>query len=315
METFQRQGIEYRPLGRTGEMVSCLGIGGFHIGKPSEAEGIEIVRTAIEEGVNFLDNSWDYHEGESERRMGKALRDGYRERAFLMTKIDGRTHEAAARQIDESMKRLGVDRLDLVQLHEIIRDVDPEVIFREGGGIEAVIEARDDGRVRYIGFTGHKDPQIHMKMLATAATWGFRFDTVQMPINVFDRHFRSFEQQVLPAALEEGMGIIGMKPMGGDGEIPKSGVVSAVEALHYALNQPVSTVVSGCDSMDVLRQNLDAARSFHELSNQDVQQLLDRTAEIAKNGAEETYKTTTSHDGTMGHPDWLGVDYHEPAPA
>jgi len=311
METFERQGIEYRPLGRTGESVSLMGIGGFHIGVPSEAEGIEIVRTALDQGVNFLDNSWDYGEGESERRMGKALRDGYRDKAFVMTKIDGRTRDAAARQIDESMQRLGVDVIDLVQLHEIIRMEDPVVAFREGGAIEALIAARDDGKIRYIGFTGHKDPQIHLKMLATATAYGFHFDTVQMPLNVLDAHYHSFEKQVLPALEEEGCGAIGMKPLGGHGQIPKTGTVTAVEAYHYTMNLPISTMVCGCDSLDVLRQALDAARTFQPLTNQQIQQLMDRTAEVAKDGAEEVYKTGTSHDGTLGRPDWLGVDYHE----
>jgi len=311
METFERQGIEYRPLGRTGESVSLLGIGGYHIGVPSEAEGIEIVRTALDQGVNFLDNAWDYGDGEPERRMGKALRDGYRDKAFLMTKIDGRTRDAAARQIDESMQRLGVDMIDLVQLHEIIRMEDPVVAFREDGAIEALVAARDEGKIRYIGFTGHKDPQVHLKMLATAAAYGFHFDTVQMPLNVLDAHYHSFEKQVLPALEEEGCGIIGMKALGGEGQIAKTGTVTATEAYHYAMNLPTATVVCGCDSLDVLHQALDAARSFEPLSNEQVQQLMDRTAEVAKNGAKEVYKTGTSHDGTLGRPDWLGVDYHE----
>lgn len=314
MDTFDRNGIEYRPLGRTGESVSIVGIGGWHLGVPEEREAVEIVRTALERGVNFLDNCWDYHDGESERRAGLALREGYRERAFVMTKIDGRTREVAARQIEESRQRLGVDAIDLLQLHEVIRPGDPAAIFAEGGAIEAVIEARDDGRVRHVGFTGHKDPQYLMKMLATAATWGFRFDAVQMPLNCFDAHFRSFEKQVLPALQEDGIGCIGMKPLGGRGDIPKSGAVSAVEALHYAMDLPVSTVVTGCDSLDVLHQALDAARSYQPLTAEEIQRLLDRTSRAAADGAFERYKTTLDHDGTRGKTEWLGVDFQE-APA
>jgi aryl-alcohol dehydrogenase-like predicted oxidoreductase len=218
--------IPMRTLGRTGERVSAIGLGGFHLGKPKlpEAESIRIIRAALDAGVNFLDNSWDYNEGKSEIRMGKALRDGYRERAFLMTKIDGQTRTAAARQIEESLHRLQTDLIDLLQFHEIIRMEDPDRIFAEGGAIQAALEAKDAGTVRYIGFTGHKNPAIHLRMLQTAARHGFRFDTVQMPLNVMDAHFESFEKEVLPVLVKEGIGVLGMKPLG-DRQIPASKTV------------------------------------------------------------------------------------------
>src|SRR5437016_3881513 len=208
--------IPMRSLGRTGERVSAIGLGGFHLGKPDlpEAESVRIVRTAIDAGVNFLDNSWDYNEGRSEIRMGKALRDGYRERAFLMTKIDGQTRAAATRQIEESLGRLQTDVIDLLQFHEIIRMEDPDRIFAKGGAIAAALEAKDAGKIRYLGFTGHKNPAIHLQMLETAAEHGFRFDTVQMPLNVMDAHFESFVKRVVPVLVKEGIGVLGMKPLG-----------------------------------------------------------------------------------------------------
>jgi len=299
--------IPMRALGRTGERVSAIGLGGFHLGTPNlpEAESLRIIRTAIDAGVNFLDNSWDYNDGRSEIRMGKALRDGYRERAFLMTKIDGQTRTAAARQIEESLRRLQTDVIDLLQFHEVIRMEDPARIFAGGGAIEAALEARDAGRIRYIGFTGHKNPAIHLRMLETAAEHGFRFDTVQMPLNVMDAHFESFEKKVLPILVKEGIGVLGMKPLG-DRQIPASKTVGPVECLHYAMNLPTSVVITGCDSMEILEQALHAARTFRPLSPEAVRALLAKTASAARAGAFERYKTTHDFDSTVAHPQWLG---------
>jgi aryl-alcohol dehydrogenase-like predicted oxidoreductase len=299
--------ILMRTLGRTGERVSAIGLGGFHLGKPDlpEAESVRIIRAAIDAGLNFLDNSWDYNGGMSEIRMGKALRDGYRERAFLMTKIDGQTRTSAAQQIAESLRRLQTDAIDLLQLHEIIRMEDPDRIFAEGGAIEALLEAKDAGTIRYIGFTGHKSPTIHLKMLETASEHGFRFDTVQMPLNVMDAHFESFEKKVLPVLVKGGIGVLGMKPLG-DRQIPASRTVTPVEALHYAMNLPTSVVITGCDSMEVLEQALHAARSFRPMPPQAVRALLAKTASAAQAGAFERYKTTRDFDSTVAHPQWLG---------
>jgi uncharacterized protein len=300
--------IPYRTLGRTGERVSAIGIGGYHLGKPylQESESIRIIRTAIDNGITFLDNSWDYYGGQSELRMGKALGNGYRQRAFLMTKIDGRDRASAARQIDESLRRLGTDRVDLLQHHEVIRTDDADRIFAAGGAMEAVLEARTAGKVRYIGFTGHKSPEIHMKMLETAKRHDFQFDTVQLPLNVMDAHFESFEKKVLPLLLNRQIGVLGMKPMG-DAVILESKTVTPIECLHYAMNLPTSVVITGCDSMERLEQALTAARSFRPLLPSEVIALLSKTARAAREGRYELYKTTHKHDGTMEHPEWLGA--------
>ena len=294
-----------RTLGHTGEKVSMVGLGGYHLGVPSEDEAIRIVRTALDNGMNFLDNCWDYNGGESEVRMGKALRDGYRQKAFLMTKIDGQTKSSAMSQIEESLKRLQTDRIDLLQFHEVIREGDPDRIFGAGGSIEAAVEAKKQGKIRYIGFTGHKSPDIHLKMLATADTHKFLFDSVQMPLNVMDAHFNSFEQKVLPVLVKKNIGVLGMKPMG-DKLILNSKTVSAVECLHYAMNLPTSVVITGCDSMQILQQAIDAARSFKPLAKTEVTALLARTAPAATKGEFEGYKTTNMFDGTMHNPQWLG---------
>jgi aryl-alcohol dehydrogenase-like predicted oxidoreductase len=300
--------IPYRTLGRTGERVSAIGIGGYHLGKPylEESESIRIVRTAIDGGVTFLDNSWDYYDGQSELRMGKALRNGYRHRAFLMTKIDGRDRPTAARQIDESLRRLQTDRVDLLQHHEVIRTDDPDRIFAAGGAMEAVLEAKRAGKVRYIGFTGHKSPEIHLKTLATAACHHFHFDAVQMPLNVMDAHYQSFEKQVLPVLLERQIGVLGMKPMG-DAVILESKTATPIECLHYAMNLPTSVVITGCDSMERLEQALTAARSFRPMRPTEVDALLAKTARAAREGRYELYKTTQKHDGTMEHLEWLSA--------
>jgi predicted aldo/keto reductase-like oxidoreductase len=302
-----RNGIPYRTLGRTGESVSIVGIGGFHLGMPGlEAdESIRIIRTALDEGINFLDNCWDYNGGESEIRMGNALRDGYRQKAFLMTKIDGRDKTTAARQIDESLKRLQTDCVDLLQFHEIIRDADTDRIFASGGAFEAVLQAQNAGKVRYIGFTGHKSPKFLLQMITAASAHKFIFDTVQMPLNVMDAHVNSFETEVLPVLLEQNIGVLGMKPIG-DPFILHSKTVTAVECLHYCMNLPISVVITGCESLPILQQALDTARSFRAMSKAQVSALLAKTAEAARSGQYELYKTSHHFDGTVQNPQWLG---------
>jgi len=299
-------GIPYRTLGRTKERVSIVGLGGYHLGKQTDPqESIRIIRAGLNEGINFLDNCWDYNGGESEIRMGNALRDGYRQKAFLMSKIDGRTKAAAASQINESLRRLQTDRIDLLQFHEVIRDTDPDRIFAEGGGMEAVLEAQKAGKIRYIGFTGHKSPDIHLEMLATASRHGFTLDAVQMPLNVMDAHFNSFEKKVLPVLLKSDIGVLGMKPMG-DHVILESKTATPVECLHYAMNLPTSVVITGCDSLAILQQALDAARSFQPLGSSQVAALLAKTAKAAEAGQFELYKTSHQFDGTYANPQWLG---------
>ena len=301
-----RNGIPYRMLGRTREKVSLVGLGGYHLGSQADSkESIRIIRTGLDEGVNFLDNCWDYNGGESEIRMGNALQGGYRQKAFLMTKIDGRTKAAAASQITESLRRLQTDRIDMLQFHEVIRDTDPDRIFAEGGGMEAVLEAQKAGKVRFIGFTGHKSPDIHLKMLATAAKHGFTFDAVQMPLNVMDAHFNSFEKQVLSVLVKNDIGVLGMKPMG-DHLILDSKTATPVECLHYAMNLPTSVVITGCDSLSILQQALQAARSFQPMGASEVAALLAKTAKAAEAGHFELYKTSHRFDGTYANPQWLG---------
>jgi len=298
--------MPYRTLGRTGEKVSAIGLGGYHIGESAdEQKSLKLIRDAIEGGINFMDNCWDYNDGASEIRMGKALRDGYRNKVFLMTKIDGRTKESAARQIDESLRRLQTDHVDLMQFHEIIRMEDPDRIFAPGGAMEAMQEARQAGKVRFVGFTGHKDPQIHLRMLEVAAAHKFRFDTVQMPLNVMDAHFRSFQHKVVPALVKEDIGVLGMKSMGG-GVILKSNTVKPIECLHYAMSLPTSVVITGIDRKEILDQALEAARTFKPLSQQQTAELLGRTAPAAASGEYELFKTATRFDGTSQHPQWLG---------
>ena len=304
----QQDGIPYRELGRTGERVSAIGLGGWHLALPgvSEQLALRIVRHAIEEGINFLDNSWDYNGGASEKRMGKALH-GYREKVFLMTKVDGRSGAEATRQLEQSLRRLKTDRIDLVQHHEVIRFDDPHRIFDEDGANAALVAARKAGKLRYIGFTGHKDPLVHLRMLQVAHEHGFVFDTVQMPLNVMDAHYRSFEKTVLPELVKHRIGVLGMKSMG-NGIILKSRTVTAVECLHYALNLPTSVVISGCDSMKILEQALEAARTFRPLSKAAVRELLGRTRDKALTGGFELFKTTSIFDSTAKHPGWLGEE-------
>ncbi len=306
--------IPYRPLGKTGEKVSIIGVGGFHIGDPDESTGIRIIRTALDSGINFLDNCWDYHNGGSETRMGKALRDGYREKAFLMTKFDGRTKDAAAKQIDESLKRLQTDHLDLLQFHENIRFEDPDRFFAPGGAVEAVTAAQKAGKTRFIGFTGHKDPHIHLYMLQKAREHGFHFDTIQFPINVMDGNgFRSFEKLLLPEATRMGIAVLSMKPLAA-GFVMQSNTVSAIEALHYAMSRPgVAVTINGMDSVDRLNQGLEAARTYKPLTAQQAAAILAKAAPVAANGHFELYKTTTNFDSTQQHPDYLGGESEPPA--
>jgi len=302
-------GVPHRMLGRTGEMVSAIGIGGWHLGTPriDEALSVRIVRSAIDRGVTFLDNCWDYNAGASETRMGNALRDGYRDRAFLMTKIDGRSKQEAARQLDESLRRLQTDRIDLVQHHEVIRFDDPHRIFDDEGANAALLEARQAGKLRYIGFTGHKDPRVHLHTLEVAREHGFVFDAVQMPLNVMDAHYRSFEQLVLPELVRDNIGVLGMKSLAA-GLILKSNTATALECLHYALNLPTSVVITGCDSMEILDQAVGAASTFRPLSAAQVQALLARTRVAAAKGEFELFKTSSLFDSTAIYSEWLGEE-------
>lgn len=296
----------YRGLGRTGEQVSLIGLGGHHIGRlKEEAESIRLIRSAIDRGITFMDNCWDYHEGASEVRMGKALQGGYRQKVFLMTKIDGRTAKAAARQIDESLRRLQTDQVDLMQFHEIIRLEDPDRIFAKGGAMEAVRAAQKAGKFRYLGFTGHKDPIVHLRMWEIAEKHGVRFDCEQMPLNVMDTHFRSFERTVLPKLVREQVGVLGMKALG-DPFILKSGVVKPIECLHYAMNLPTSVVITGIDSLPILDQALEAARTFEPLTSEQAGALRERTKQAALSGEYERFKTSDRFDGTAKNPQWLG---------
>ncbi|MEP6920753.1 MAG: aldo/keto reductase [bacterium] len=299
----------FRTLGSTKEKVSAIGVGGWHLSlKPvSEQLSLRIVRTAIDRGINFLDNCWDYNDGESERRMGKALADGYRDQAFLMTKIDGRTKREATKQLDESLKRLKVDTIDLVQHHEVLRYEDPHRIFSETGANAALVEARAAGKLRYIGFTGHKDPHIHLHMLEVAAAHGFKFDTVQMPLNVMDAHYRSFEKLVVPELVKQKIGVLGMKSMA-NGILLRSKTVTPVECLHYALSLPTSVVITGIDSIEVLDQAFSAIESFHPFTDDERAALLAKTAAAAATGLYEPFKTTSIFDGTAQNPEWLGEE-------
>ena len=298
--------VPMRVLGRSGEKVSMVGLGGYHLGmQADEQESIRIIRSALDSGINFLDNCWDYNGGQSEVRMGKALRDGYRQKAFLMTKIDGQTRQAASQQLEESLRRLQTDHIDLLQFHEVIRDTDPDRIFAKGGGMEAVLDAKKQGKIRYIGFTGHKSPDVHLKMLNTGFAHKFTFDAVQMPLNVMDAHFNSFEKKVLTVLVEHKIGVLGMKPMG-DKLILKSKTATPIECLHYAMNLPTSVVITGCDSMDILHQALEAARTFKPMSSTEIASLLGKTAPAAKQGEFERYKTSHDFDGTFHNPQWLG---------
>ncbi len=301
--------MQSRPLGSTGEKVSCIGLGGSHIGKRkvSDDEAIRLIRSALDAGLTFMDNSWDYNDGQSEIRMGNALRDGYRAKAFLMTKFDGRTRDEATKQINESLKRLQTDHLDLLQFHETIRFDDPDRFFAKDGAAEALLEARRAGKTRFIGFTGHKDPHIHLYTLELCRKNDFRFDTVQMPLNVMDYHFRSFSKLVVPEASRLKMGILGMKSMG-SGVILKSKTVSATDCLRYALNLPTSVVITGIDSQQILTQALEIGRSFEPLTQTQLNEIVGKTVEAAASGQYELFKTSMHFDSTAQHPEWLGPE-------
>lgn len=296
----------YRAFGRTGESISAFGLGGHHIGLVKEVQdSIRLIRSAIDRGITFMDNCWDYHDGKSEVWMGKALRDGYRQNVFLMTKIDGRTRQAAARQIDESLKRLQTDHVDLMQIHENLRMEDADRCFAEGGAIEALEEAKKAGKIRFIGFTGHKDPIVHNRMLDVAAEHSFHFDSCQMPLNLLDANFRSFTQHVVPRLLKEGIAVLGMKPMA-SGAIVKNKIATPKECLTYALTLPTSAVITGIESLDVLEQDLEIMKEFKPFDGGQMRELLARTQKFARNGAYEKFKTATRYDGTALHPEWLG---------
>ena len=302
----------YRALGDTGERVSAIGVGGWHLALKhvNEKLAVRIVREALDRGINFLDNCWDYNEGASERRMGRALRDGYREKAFVMTKIDGRSKKEAVKQLDESLERLDIDCLDLVQHHEILRFEDPHRIFHEDGANAALVEARAAGKLRYIGFTGHKDPRIHLYMLEVARQNGFKFDAVQMPLNLMDAHYRSFAKEVVPELIKQNIGVLGMKSLA-NGILLKSNTVTPIECLHYALSLPTSVVITGIDSMAILEQAFEAVQTFHPLGKEELDALLAKTASAALTGHYEPFKTTSLFDGTAEHPEWLGEEPKE----
>jgi len=300
--------IPYRTLGRTGEKVSCIGMGGYHLGKKevAEADAIKLVRSGVDRGINFLDNSWDYNKGESENRVGKAVKDGgLRGRVFLMTKNDGRTGDEFNKQLNESLKRLQTDHVDLIQFHEIIRFEDPDRIFAEGGAAQAALAAKKAGKVRYIGFTGHKDPNIHLYMLKVADRHKFQFDTVQMPVNVMDYHFRSFTNEVLPELTKRNIGVLGTKSIG-DTVILKSGAVTALECLQFSLSRPVSVQITGIDKPEILEQAIKAALTYDKVSKDQMTAILERTKPYALEGKWELFKTSGLFDSTAQHPEWLG---------
>ena len=285
-------------LGRTGVQVSAMGVGGYHLGSAKTDQAAnEIVAKALDHGVDFFDNAWEYHDGLSEERLGKALK-GKRDRAFVMTKVctHGRDSKVAMRMLEESLRRLQTDHLDLWQIHEVVYDNDPDLIFAPNGAAEALAEAKKQGKVRFIGFTGHKDPEIHLKMLSH----DFPFDTVQMPLNCCDATFRSFENQVLPEATKRGIAALGMKSLGGSGELVRHGVVTAEQGLRYAMSLPVATTISGIDSMEVLDQNLKVAVNFEALDAKAMQSLRDQCRVLAADGRNELFKMTTKYDGKIG---------------
>ncbi len=300
--------MPYRVLGKTGEKVSCIGLGGFHLGMShlEEPDAIKLFHAAIDRGINFSDNSWDYNQGESERRVGKALK-GYREKVFVMTKFDGRTKHSALQQLDESLQRLQLDHVDLWQFHENIRLEDPDRFFADGGAHEAMTEAKQKGKIRYMGFTGHKDPSVHLRMLEMADKHNFRFDTVQMPLNVMDAHFTSFGKEVLPVLVKREIGVLGMKSMG-SGHILTSKTVTPIECLHYALSLPTSVVITGIDSMQILDQAFQAAKTSGTQDKSQIAAILAKTAPAAADGKYEPFKTTPTFDSTAAHPEWLGYN-------
>jgi uncharacterized protein len=291
--------IPHRVLGRTGVEVTAMGLGGYHLGLVKSAREAErIVQAAVDEGITFLDNAWEYHDGRSEEIMGRAIAGGRRDRVFLMTKVctHGRDRATAMRQLEQSLRRLRTDHLDLWQIHEVVYENDPERHFASGGAVEALEQAKRQGKVRFVGFTGHKDPSIHLKMLAR----DFPFDTCQMPLNCFDASFRSFETRVLPEVNRRGIAALGMKSMGGEGKQVSKRAVTAEEALRYAMSLPVAVTITGIDSMKVLRQDLRIARSFVPMTPSEMDALRRRCAEQAGDGRFEAYKVTAKHEGPVG---------------
>jgi uncharacterized protein len=290
--------IPKRPLGRTGLEVSALGVGGYHLGSAnSDAEATQIVNEALDAGVNFFDNAWEYHQGLSEERLGRALQ-GKRNGAVVMTKVctHGRDKNVAMRQLEESLTRLQTDHLDVWQIHEVIYENDPDMIFAPNGVAEALLAAKQQGKVRFLGFTGHKDPSIHLKMLSH----NFPFDTVQMPLNCLDATFRSFEANVLPEVNRRGIAALGMKSLGGSGELVREGAVVVTMGLRYAMSLPVAVTISGIDSVTVLHQNLEVARGFQPLSAAEMQTVRDACRFDASDGHLELFKTTKKYDGDLG---------------
>ncbi len=290
--------IPKKDLGKTGVQVSALGLGGYHLGSAdTDQVANEIVAKAIDHGVTFFDNAWEYHDGLSEERLGRALK-GKRQNVFVMTKVctHGRDKKIAMRMLEESLRRLGTDHLDLWQIHEVIYENDPDLIFAPGGVAEALTEAKQQGKVRFIGFTGHKDPEIHLKMLSH----DFPFDAVQMPLNCFDATFRSFETQVLPEAVRRGIAVLGMKSLGGSGEMVRHGGITAQQGLRYAMSLPVATTISGIDSLEVLDQNLAVATTFQPFSTAEMKDLREHCQRLASDGRFELFKMTTKYDGKVG---------------
>ena len=290
--------VPRRRFGRHDDLVSIIGLGGYHLGLvKTVTEAVRIVHAAIDAGVNFLDNAWDYHDGESEHRMGRAIKDR-RDRVFLMTKVctHGRDGRVAMRQLEQSLRRLHTDYLDLWQIHECVYDNDPDRHFAKGGVVEALERARKAGKVRFVGFTGHKDPEIHLRMLSH----GFPFDGCQLPLNGFDAHFRSFQMRVLPELARQHIAAIGMKSLGGDGRVIKQRAARVEEALRYALSLPACTTVSGVDSLRVLRQNLRIVRAFSPMTAHERHRYEQSLRDTASDGRFELYKTTAEHEGDVG---------------
>lgn len=295
----------YRKLGRTNERVSAIGMGGYHIGMAKDdQEAARLIRSAIDRGITFMDNCWDYMDGKCEVWMGRALRDGYRNKVFLMTKFDGRTKAATARQIDQSLQRLQTDHVDLMQYHENIRMEDPDRFFNDGV-VDALIDAKKAGKIRYIGFTGHKDPVVHLRMLEVAQAHSFHFDSAQMPLNILDAQFRSFAHQVVPKLVDQEIAVLGMKPMAA-GAIPQRNLATGIECLHYALTLPTSVVITGMPDQKALDQAFEAARTFKPLTQARLSALLAKTKDAALSGKLETFKTSTQQDGTARNPQWMG---------
>lgn len=298
-------GMIYRNFGKTNDKVSAIGLGGAHIGRGDAELATRLVRSSVDRGITFMDNCWDYSNGECEKRMGVALRDGYRQKVFLMTKFDGRTKESCARQIEESLSRLQTDHIDLMQYHENIRMDDPDKFFAANGPLEALMAAKKAGKIRYIGFTGHKDPSFHLKMLEVAAQHKFHFDACQMPLSVLDYHFRSFAHQVVPKLVQQGTAVLAMKTLAA-GTIPRAGTVTAIECLHYALNLPTSVVITGMESMERVDQAIEAVKTFKPMSEADVAALVARVKDAAMTGESEAFKTSERFDGTTRNPQWMG---------